>query len=284
MATDRQNSGHLPIRIGVVAPGRALSEEIATRVGAVLAEPAYAGTIELEYHPACFASHGHFAGPDAVRADALVDMAHRSDLDAIWFGRGGYGAARLLDEVIGRLGEGARSKTFVGYSDGGNLLAALYRAGIGRPVHGPMPADILREQGEQAVRRVLDFFLAGGRAPGQGQPRAAFNLMTLSHLCGTPHMPDLSGHVLMLEEVSEHHYRIDRALFTVFSQPWARQLSGVEIGRFSDIPENDIDFAQSVGAMVAHWAGLAGVPVLGTCDIGHDVGNAIIPFGASLLT
>ena len=52
---------------------------------------------------------------------------------------------------------GARDKTFLGYSDGGALLAGLYRAGIGRQVHGPMPTDIRRAGGEAAVRRSLAF-------------------------------------------------------------------------------------------------------------------------------
>src|SRR3546814_5680297 len=99
---------------------------------------------------------------------------------------------------------------------------------MGGQVHGPMPVDIVREGGEAAVVRALRWLVdqddesleASVRAPDK--PVAAFNLTILSHPMGTPWLPDLSGHVLILEEVGEYVYRIDRALAQVTSSPAVR--------------------------------------------------------------
>src|SRR3546814_19952882 len=75
--------------------------------------------------------------------------------DSTLFRSGGWGAARIVDMVLPRLNRAAHGKSYMGYSDAGTLLAALYARGIGRQFHGPMPVDIVREGGEAAVVRAL---------------------------------------------------------------------------------------------------------------------------------
>ena len=108
---------------------------------------------------------------------------------------------------------------------------------------------------------------------------AAFNISILSHLLGTPLQPDLAGHILMLEEVSEYMYRIDRYLFHITSNPAIREVSGIMLGRCSDIPENDREFGQDEEECVRHWCEVSGIPYMGRADIGHDIDNKIVPFG-----
>lgn len=267
-------------RIGIVGPGRAIDRSLAERVSALAGEAA-----ELVWHPQCFLRHGHFAGPDEARAAAFEEFANESSLDAIWFARGGYGACRILDRAFGNLGDAARRKTFLGYSDAGNLLARLARDGIGRVAHGPMPADILREGGEVAVRRSLGFLTGayGGAgidpvslAPGK---YAAFNISVFASLIGTGWLPDLTDHVLMLEDVGEYHYRLDRMMFTITSNPEVRKVAGIRLGRCGAIPVNDIDFGETEEGIVAHWCDRNGIAYLGRADIGHDVDNKIVVFG-----
>lgn len=268
-------------RIGIVAPGRALDHSIADRVTALAGS-----TAELIFHPQCFLHDGHFAGPDAARADAFVQFANDPSLDAIWFARGGYGACRLLDTAFERLGEAARRKTYMGYSDTGFLLARLAREGIGRVAHGPMPADILREGGEAAVRRAIGFLSGadgeagvepGTRAPGK---YAAYNISVLASLIGTVHAPDLSGVTLLIEDVGEYHYRLDRLMFTLTSSETVRAAAGIRLGRCGPIPVNDVDFGQDEEEIARHWCARSGIAYLGRADIGHDVGNKIVVFGA----
>jgi muramoyltetrapeptide carboxypeptidase len=108
---------------------------------------------------------------------------------------------------------------------------------------------------------------------------AAFNLTILSHLIGTPFEPHLADHILMLEEVSEPMYAIDRALFHVTSSPNMRKVAGLKLGRVSEVPPNDPPFGQDEEQVIRHWCEVSGIPYLGRADIGHDVENKIVPFG-----
>jgi muramoyltetrapeptide carboxypeptidase len=270
------------VKIGVVAPASRLEPATAERV-AELANAAFGGRAEIVFHPQCFLSAGHFAGDDAVRAQAFLDFANDESFAAVWFARGGYGAGRIADRVLAGLTPAARNKIYMGYSDGGFLLAGLYRHGF-RAVHGPIPHDIRRDGGEAAVTRALSYLV--DRTPDTlepsldgKQPAVAFNLTILSKLIGTPLMPDLGGHVLMLEEVSEHLYAIDRLMFHLASSAEIRRVAGIRLGRCSDIPPNDPDFGQTPEQIARHWCAVSGIPYLGNADIGHDAANKVVPFG-----
>ncbi len=110
-------------------------------------------------------------------------------------------------------------------------------------------------------------------------PTAAFNITILSHLIGTPLQPDLAGHILMLEEVAEYMYRIDRALLHITSNPGIGKVAGIMLGRCSAIPPNDPDFGQTEEEVMKHWCAVSGIAYLGRADIGHDIDNKIVPFG-----
>ena len=270
-------------RIGIVAPACRFDEPVAQRVTEI-AEQCYGKGVALEVHPQCFLSAGHFAGDDAARAAAFVEVANDPAIDAVWFARGGYGATRIIESVLPRLNSAARRKTYLGYSDIGSLLAALYAQGFENVVHGPMPSDLARQGGDEAARRALAFLVerkATAIEPtvASSEKCAAFNITILSHLIGTPYLPDLSNHVLMLEEVSEQMYRIDRALAHITASPAIRKVSGIRLGRCSQIPANDPDFGQSEVEVIEHWCKVSGIPYMGRADIGHDARNKIVPFG-----
>src|SRR3984957_17000860 len=148
-------TGKQPLRIAGVAPASRLSPEVPGLVQALAARLYPERTPRLFFHPQCFLSSGHFAGDDAARAAALVEVANSEAHDAVWFARGGYGSGRLIEAALPKLGPVARRKTWLGYSDGGALLAALYSQGFQHLAHGPIPQDILREDGEAAVARAL---------------------------------------------------------------------------------------------------------------------------------
>jgi muramoyltetrapeptide carboxypeptidase len=271
-------------RIAVVAPSSSLSPEVPLKVQALAAELYLGRTPDIVFHPQCFESSGHFAGGDAVRAAALVEVANDPSIDAVWFARGGYGAGRLIERVLPKLTEAARGKAFLGYSDAGALLGALYGAGFGGVAHGPMPQDLLRQDGEAAVARALAWLI--DRDPGAlepslrvGEKTCAFNMAVLSSIVGTPFQPDLSSHVLMLEEVSEYMYRIDRFLFHITSNDNVRQVAGIRLGRCSAIPDNDPDFGMTEEAVAQYWCERSGIAYLGRADIGHDAANRVVPFG-----
>ncbi len=272
------------IRIGVVAPASRLEPVIADKV-LELARAEYAGrALDIQFHPQCFLASGHFAGDDETRARAFLDVANDASFDALWIGRGGYGSCRIAERVIAGLTHAAGQKNYLGYSDAGFLLGGLYRHGFANLAHGPVPADIMRENGSEAVKRALTFLVDG--SPDALEPTvsptsktAAFNLTVLSHLLGTPLQPNLADHILMLEDVSEYMYRIDRAMFHITSNPEIRKVAGIMLGRCSAVPPNEPDFGQSEVDVVQHWCRISGIPYFGRADIGHDIDNKVVPFG-----
>lgn len=268
------------MEIGIVAPATRVDAALTERVTA-LAQARFPD-LRVRVHPHCFLSCGHFAGPDAARLEALVEYANDPTLDAVWFARGGYGSNRIAEDAIARFADVARRKIYLGYSDMGFLLAGLARHGYAA-VHGPMPADILRPGGEAAVERALRYLTRRDPATlepavAAGEPALAFNMTILSAVLGTRLEPDFRGRTVMLEDVSEYLYRIDRTLFHLTAAPALRQATGLRLGRVSDIPENDPPFGEDAETIVRRWCARSGIAYLGRADIGHDADNKIVPF------
>lgn len=275
--------GENAMKIGIVAPSSPFDRETAAKIEALAGKLYPEGGPELRFHPQCFETHNHFAGTDESRARAFLEVANDPQIDAVWFARGGYGACRIAETAMSGLEKPALEKIYLGYSDAGTLLAPLYKAGC-RVAHGPMCQDIVRENGASAVERALRW-LVDGDADGleptiDEQPAAAFNMTVLSQILGTKLQPDITGHVLMLEEVSEYAYSIDRTLHHITANPEIRKVVGIRLGRCSDIPENNVDFGLTPEEVARHWCDVSGISYLGTADIGHDTDNKIVPFGA----
>jgi muramoyltetrapeptide carboxypeptidase len=238
------------------------------------------GDCELVIHPQCFLVEGHFAGPDSARLAALREVMADPSVDAVWFARGGYGSNRIAEAALADLPDAARSKTYMGYSDAGFLLAGLTKAGIDA-VWGPMPQDVLRSGGEAAVTRALDWLVRrdpDALEPALERPAMAFNLTVLSNLLGTPLEPGFAGVDLLIEEVSEQLYRIDRTMFHLTGSPNVRKVARLRLGRVGDIPFNDPDFGRDEVSIVEEWCERSGISYGGRADIGHDVLNRVVPF------
>jgi len=266
------------MRIAVVAPSCPLRREAAERVQAIVSER---GDCELVIHPQCFLSDGHFAGPDEARLQALHEVMGDPSVDAVWFARGGYGSNRIAKAVLGDVPDAARDKLYLGYSDAGFLHAGFHKAGL-EVAWGPMVNDVLRDGGDAAVARSLDWIVRRDPAslePGLQSPAMAFNLTVLSNLLGTSLEPDFSGVELLIEDVEEHLYGIDRTMFHVTSSPAIRKVRQLRLGRVNNILPNDPDFAGDELSIVEDWCARSGIHFAGRADIGHDAQNRVVPFG-----
>jgi len=265
--------------IAICAPATPITREHAAALEQLVVEefPAHSVT----FHEQCFVSQGHFAGDDLTRLSALLECSNDTAYDAVWFAKGGYGSNRIAEAAVAQMNESARGKTYVGFSDCGYLLAALYRAGIGQCAHGSMPVSARSERGREAVRRVLRWFAGdnSGLEPSLDgvTPAAAFNLITLAMLAKTPMMPNLTGHVVMVEEVSEHLYAVDRCFYSLAGV--MPRLAGLRLGSITDVPENYVEFGQSEEEIAKYWCDRAGIPYLGRAEIGHTSANRVVPFG-----
>ena len=272
------------IRIAVVAPGTRIDEGLAARLKAFAADSFLDRAPEIVVHPQCFLSAGHFAGDDDARLKAFVEVANDPSYDAVWFARGGYGACRIAEAALAQLNGASRTKTYLGYSDNGAILGGLYARGYANLAHGPIPIDLTRAGGEVAIRRALSWLI--DRSPEALElgvmfdgKTAAFNITVLQSILGTSLEPDLEGHVLMLEDVGEYLYRLDRALFSITSSANIRRVKGIKLGRVSEVVENDKPFGATDEEIIRYWCAKANIPYLGRADIGHDVENKVVPFG-----
>jgi muramoyltetrapeptide carboxypeptidase len=265
------------MKIAVVAPSCSLSRDAAAAAAAIVAGR---GDCELLVHPQCFLSEGHFAGPDEARLAALREVMADPSVDAVWFARGGYGSNRIAEDFLGDLPDAARGKLAMGYSDAGFLLAGLHKADV-EAAWGPMVQDVLRDGGDAAIHRALDWIVRRDPAalePDLQPPAMAFNLAVLSSLLGTPLEPDFTGVDLLIEEVGEQLYRIDRAMFHVTGSANVRRVVRLRLGRVTGIIPNEPEFAAGELVIVEDWCRRSGIPFGGRADIGHDARNRVVPF------
>ena len=265
------------MRIAIVAPSCTLKREAAEAVQAIAQQR---GDCELVFHRQCFLEDGHFAGPDEARLAALREVMADPSFGAVWFARGGYGSNRIAEAVLGDLPRHAPGKLYMGYSDAGFLLAGFANAGLDG-AWGPMPQDVLRANGEKAINRALDWIVKrdpSALEPALDGPALAFNLTVLSNLLGTSLEPDFSGIDLLIEDVGEHLYRIDRSMFHVTASEAVRKVRRIRLGRVSDILPNDPNFGSDETAIAEHWCALSGIVFGGRADIGHDAANRVVPF------
>lgn len=265
--------------IAICAPATPITREHQTALEELVAAE-YPGH-RVTFHEQCFARAGHFAGDDLARLTALLECANDPAFDVVWFAKGGYGSNRIAEAATRQMNRAARAKTYVGFSDCGYLLAALYRERIGQSVHGHMPVSARSEGGREGIRRVLNWLQGdtSGVEPSLDgtRPAVAFNLITLAMLAGTPMMPDLTGHVVMVEEVSEHLYSIDRLFFHLAGT--LPRIAGLRLGTVTDVPENYVEFGQTEEEIAQYWCARAGIPYLGRALIGHTSANRVVPFG-----
>lgn len=265
------------MKIAVVAPSCSLNPKVAAAVQEIADKR---GDCELVIHPQCFLKDGHFAGPDSARLAALREVLSDESVGAVWCARGGYGSNRVAPELIADLPPASRGKLVMGFSDAGFLLGGLYNAGV-EVAWGPMPSDIARTGGEAAIHRALNWIVRRDPASVEAelqQPAMAFNLTVLSAMLGTPLEPDFTGVDLLIEDVAEQLYRIDRAMFHVSSSANVRRVARLRLGRVAGIIPNDPEFAIDELAIAEEWCRRSGIPFGGHADIGHDVDNKVVPF------
>ncbi|HEX5258912.1 MAG TPA: hypothetical protein VFW35_09035 [Sphingomicrobium sp.] len=145
-----------------------------------------------------------------------------------------------------------------------------------------MVNDVLRDGGKAAVTRALDWIVRRDPAALEAAleaPALAFNLTVLSNLLGTSLEPDFAGVELLIEDVEEQLYRIDRTMFHVTANPAVRKVRRLRLGRVNNIVPNDPIFAGDEVSIVEEWCARSGIPYGGRADIGHDADNRVVPFG-----
>jgi muramoyltetrapeptide carboxypeptidase len=255
--------------------------------------------LELDSRPIHGRSWGYLAGRDEERRGDLLG-AHCDGAALIACVRGGWGAARLLERPLE-----LPPRWLLGFSDVTSLLWAQLAQGHGGGLHGPLLTTLAAEPAwsQERLRQLLFGEMPAaleGESWRQGVaegPLLVANLTVATHLLGTAHLPALAGAILVLEDVGEAPYRIDRMLTHWRLSGALGQLAGIAFGAFSDCEDEDEDedpHAQD-HAQPAHADRDAhrrleqvlrertldlGIPVLAGLPVGHRCGNAALPMGA----
>ncbi|MCE9673810.1 LD-carboxypeptidase [Myxococcus stipitatus] len=272
----------LPLRprdpVHVVAPAGPFDRPTFEVGLAVLAER-YAPILR----PDLYAAHRYLAGEDTRRAEELSHALLDPNARAIFCARGGYGSARLLP----RLPLADAAPLFTGFSDLTSVHAALQA--LGRvSIHGPVITQLGKQP--QAVRDAFFRLLESPEAPPPLTGTATYvpgtaegvllggNLSVFSRLLGTPYLPPLDGAVLLLEDVTERPYRIDRMwthlrLAGVFSR-----VRGIVLGDFTSCEEKGADYSSA--DVLRDLAREEGLP----CAAGFPIGHGDLNFPVALGT
>ena len=230
---------------------------------------------------------GYFAGHDAERAADLLAAIRDPSIDGIWCLRGGYGAARLLPALSVELIR-ASPKALLGYSDITALHALWQRAGL-VSFHAPTARTVLTEfTRESLVKTVVDggdgcgqavgcTVLRGGRAVGR---LAGGNLALVASLCGTPWAINFRDAIVVLEDINEATYRVDRMLTQLRLAGTFDGCVAIAFGHCTDCVETTDDGSRTLDAVVGECADTLGVPALLGIPLGHIPDQWTIPLGA----
>ncbi len=225
---------------------------------------------------------GYLAGNDKTRSN---DLRPKKNAPLIAFARGGWGSARLLEHC-----QQWKKGILLGFSDVSSLLLARLSDGFDGCIHGPMLTTLGREPLWSKQR--LEALLFGKSVPalaGEGWnkgiargPIVVSNLAVGSHLIGTKYMPNLKGAILILEDVGEAPYRVDRMLTHWRLAGLLQDLAGLGFGNFKKCSDNediDIDKTFQLTEILRERSQDLNIPVVGNLPIGHCLGNAALPLG-----
>jgi muramoyltetrapeptide carboxypeptidase len=267
-------------RIAVVAPSSPFDRDRFERGLERLS-----GRYEVSLHPALFERRRYLAGSDEVRAAELADAFGDDQIRAVFTARGGSGAGRLLPLIdLGQM----PLKPLVGFSDVTVLHAALQTARR-VSIHGPVITQLV-EQPDWVIARL--FALLEGQIPEplSGTPLVpgvvegpllGGDLTVFATLLGTRWLPDVSGAILLLEEVGEPPYRLDRAWTHLRNGGVLGRVAGIALGTFIDCEPRDPRYGpHTAREVLTELATAAGVPCVANLPVGHGGVNAPLALGA----
>ncbi|MCW3843880.1 LD-carboxypeptidase, partial [Micromonospora yasonensis] len=241
--------------------------------------------------PNAYARQGYLAGADELRAADLNTAFADAEVRGVICTRGGYGAQRVVD-LIDMAAVRRDPKVVAGFSDITALQFALWRGARLASVHGPGAAWLddrtpprsaeslhatLMTTEPVTLQAVKEEETYPVRVPGRAEGRLlGGNLCLITASIGTPDMPDLTNAILLVEEVQEPPYKVDRMLTHLRRCGALDGIAGVAVGQFTGCAD---DWDTTVTDVLTERLGDLDVPILGGLPIGHGVGQLTVPVG-----
>jgi len=248
---------------------------------------------DVSVDESALAKHQRFGGDDEIRLEAIHRVA-RARPGVALASRGGYGLTRLLDRIDWKLlAKSVEAGTrWVGYSDLTALQMGLLAHAKAPTWWGPHACDDFgRDELDEVTPDCFVEAMTGALEAVGFRSEAGFdgvdvrglmwggNLAMLCSLLGTPHWPKVKGGVLMLEDVGEHPYRVERMLLQLHQAGVLASQKAILLGEFSDWKKSPLDRGYTLKTVVAHLRSLVDVPILTGFPFGHVPTKVTVPFG-----
>lgn len=245
------------------------------------------------YDDRLFAEEHQFAGSDEVRAQYFQDLLDRDEIKAIWCVRGGYGSARIIDQLdFSRFRQ--HPKWICGYSDITVFHSHIQRHLQTATLHATMPINVTEENTQTLAVQSFLAALTGKPltyeiAPHPLSRQKEFsgiltggNLSMLYSLAGSPSDIDTAGKVLFIEDLDEYLYHIDRMMLNLKRSGKLTNIKALLVGHLSDMHDNTVPFGKTAEEIVADHCRDLDIPLLFNVPAGHLPDNRAFRMGCKI--
>ena len=273
--------------VGVVAPARKISRTQLEPALHILEEWGLRPVLSKNIFSS---SHSYLAGTDHERFEDFQSMVDNTNIKAIFCARGGYGSTRILEEINFSSLQ-TRPKWIIGFSDVTAFHLRLSTLGLAS-IHGTMPIFFGRQESRASVESIRSILLEGicaiegppDEANRTGWARGQViggNLSLIVDALNTPSDPDTKGKILVVEEVDEYYYKLDRMFTQLRRTGKLQNLTGLVVGHMTDIKNSDLDFGETVHQIVHHAVRDYNFPIAFSFPSGHHEPNHAWIHGAT---
>lgn len=266
-------------KIGIVAPGRKVSltdvghaKEVFKKWGLEVISAAHLHSDQ----------HSYLAAGDNERLDDLQRMIDDPTLKAIISARGGYGTTRIVDR-LDFTSLFKDPKWIIGFSDTTALHLKLFKLGI-KSIHGTMPILFSDNENVTSIESLRKCLI--GESPVASATANSFNkcgkvtaqimggnLSLIVDSIGTASDPDTNGKILVLEEIDEYFYKLDRMMMQLKRAGKLDNLAGLIIGHMTNIKNSNLPFGETIEEIISGKVQHLKYPIGFDFPIGHENPN-----------
>lgn len=273
--------------IGFVAPARKISiAELEVSVQFL-----QKAGFHVVFEDSLFAEEHQFAGNDEIRRSGFQKMLDRKDVSAIWCVRGGYGSARIIDQLDFST-FCKHPKWICGFSDVTVFHSHIHQNFGIATLHSLMPINVNQENSLQLPPQLMVQLLMGGAMDytieshslnREGEANGILvggNLSILYSLNGTISDLDTRNKILFMEDLDEYLYHIDRMMLNLKRSGKLEGIKGLIIGGMSEMRDNTIPFGIDAEHIIRHHCELYDFPICFGFPAGHIQDNRPLKLGA----
>lgn len=247
--------------------------------------------LKVRLAPNALSHYFGFGGSDEERFSDFQLALDDPKIKAIFPIRGGYGSSRILDRLNFEKFL-LNPKWIIGFSDITAILNHVAQLEIAS-IHGPMPHNFCQVGGDEALESLRNLLFEGKiqiDIPSEPENRIGHaeaeivggNLSLIVHLIGSQSLPDFKGKILLLEDVGENLYHIDRMVLQLKRARLLDHLAGLIVGGFSDCKEAGLSVGKNVNQIILEHTAGSQYPIAFEFPSGHIAQNFPLVFGKKI--